>query len=752
MNNSSRNLEGWLFDIDDLGTEVALWIYLNDGRLVRVVDRFAVPVYVSGSERVLKSLVSEFERKKFVSTVRWTDKIEFWSGKTIRVLELSLCSSSILPEIRRIAASRDRDLEFFNCDIPAAQYYLYLNQLAPLCKIACEISDSDFLIRARPLQSPWDSVEDVPALRKIQMWGEHMRPLSSRSQILLRSKSAAAELRLSEPATAISRFNDFMERVDPDVIVSEFGDTRLIPALLLAARQSRTEISLDRDPAKVSRKIQTEGRSYFTYGRIVYKGSSYPLFGRWHIDARNSFIFGDTELDGLLELSRLARIPVQRMARTTPGSAMSSMQLYVAVNKGILVPWRKSEPEAFKTALELLTVDKGGLVYQPPIGALEDVAELDYSQMYPTIMVKHNVSPETVLCSCCKNQVVPEANYNICSKRDGLIPLTLKPLLERRTKYKKNIRESPDKMLVHRCNSYQAAIKWMLVSCFGYLGYKNARFGRIEAHESVTAFGREKLLQAKEIAESHGYSVLHAITDSLWIKLNGDPEETLGALCREISDATDIDMSLEGIYKWIVFLPSKVNSDRPVPACYYGVFSDGSIKYRGIACRRSDTPPYIKEVQLELLETVCKANNLNEAQMRAKDAQNLLGDYLDRIRRGEVDPKQLLISRTVTKVEDEYIVNTRAAKAARELRQAGVDTHPGQAVRYIIADAAEKSRIRTEESLDEDGSNPGTDLFGNRIPAYDVGEYVRLLKAAGDEILWPFKSGLQSAHSHEDAK
>jgi DNA polymerase II len=56
----------------------------------------------------------------------------------------------------------------------------------------------------------------------------------------------------------------------------------------------------------------------------------------------------------------------------------------------------------------------------------------------------------------------------------------------------------------------QTAIKWMLVSRFGYLGYKNARFGRIEAHEAVTAFGRGKLLRAKEMAERKGYRMLHA--------------------------------------------------------------------------------------------------------------------------------------------------------------------------------------------------------------------------------------------------
>ncbi len=75
-----------------------------------------------------------------------------------------------------------------------------------------------------------------------------------------------------------------------------------------------------------------------------------------------------------------------------------------------------------------------------------------------------------------------------------------------------------------RRNAYKArasAHKWLLVTCFGYLGYKNARFGRIEAHEAVTAYGREALLRAKEAAEDLGFTVLHMYVDGLWVKKDG---------------------------------------------------------------------------------------------------------------------------------------------------------------------------------------------------------------------------------------
>jgi len=76
-----------------------------------------------------------------------------------------------------------------------------------------------------------------------------------------------------------------------------------------------------------------------------------------------------------------------------------------------------------------------------------------------------------------------------------------------------------------------SAHKWLLVTCFGYLGYKNARFGRIEAHEAVTAYGRECLLRAKEAAEDLGGTVLHMYVDGLWVKKDGARTPRISGPC-----------------------------------------------------------------------------------------------------------------------------------------------------------------------------------------------------------------------------
>ena len=473
----TTRIDGWLFDIDELGSYVALWIYDSGGKLHRLTQEFRPPIYVSGAKDELKRLSTDLHRQGLISGGRWTVQREFWSGEETEVLQLNICDSSNLPRLRQLAATLDEKFSFNNIDIPTAQYYLYLSDLFPLCRLECVADEAGNVIEIAAKNSAYDIHHELPPISILKMRGERMQPLSSRSRILMEWKGETREIRLFDGEKAIHEFNSFVERADPDLILSERGDTVLFPTLLSLAKRERLNLRLDRERVKTERKIETEGRTYMTYGQVIYKGPSYPLFGRWHVDRKNSFAYHETELEGLLELARLGKMPVQRTARRSPGTAMTSVELDRAVKDGILVPWRKSEPERFKTALELLTVDKGGLTYMPKIGMFEGVAEIDYASMYPSLMVVHNVSPETVLCSCCENQAVPEAGYNICTKRRGLIPLCVGPLVERRRLLKERMRSTQDEKTRAIYDARRAAIKWMLVSAFGYMGFLSAGRG-----------------------------------------------------------------------------------------------------------------------------------------------------------------------------------------------------------------------------------------------------------------------------------
>ena len=71
-------------------------------------------------------------------------------------------------------------------------------------------------------------------------------------------------------------------------------------------------------------------------------------------------------------------------------------------------------------------------------------------------------------------------------------------------------------------------------------------------------------------------------------------------------------MTLEGTYHWIVILESKMKKGRPVATRYFGVFQDGTLKTRGLAHRRRDTPIYAREVQEEMLAILARARSVKE--------------------------------------------------------------------------------------------------------------------------------------------
>jgi DNA polymerase-2 len=554
----------------------------------------------------------------------------------------------------------------------------------------------------------------------------------------------------------LEEIGKFLRHFDPDVILSDDGDACLLPFFFSLGRKYKTSIPWDRELYPLQRQVNPKGRSYFSYGRTYYQAPAHLFLGRWHIDRRNSFIYGESGMEGIIELARLAKIPVQRMARTSPGTAITSMQLNRAFQDGILIPWRKGEPERFKTAWDLLVADKGGLVFQPKLGIFEDVAEIDFASMYPTIMAVHNISPETVLCGCCENHRVPEARYTICEKREGIVPKTLKPILTRRTWLKKMAKETECGMPLtppspHRgegkgegvdCeekrrniekrkevyNRKQTALKWMLVTCFGYLGYRNARFGRIEAHEAVTAFGREKLLQAKEICEEEGFELLHAITDSLWIRKRNLREEEVLELCQKISEATGITMSLEGVYRWMAFLPSKGNPESPVANRYFGLFKSGKIKARGLSFRRSDMPPLIREAQIRMLEVLAEAKNMDDYRSKIPKILDLLLEYSLMLKEGQAKKEDLVIGKTISQEPNAYKVDSLTALAAQQLEDFGIPIHPGEKVRYVVKDALSKDK----------GERVRPFPFVGPDDTYDVKKYLEMLVKATEEILIHF--------------
>ena len=241
---------------------------------------------------------------------------------------------------------------------------------------------------------------------------------------------------------------------------------------------------------------------------------------------------------------------------------------------------------------DLKAADRGGMMFQPVPGLYEEVHEIDFTSLYPSIIVAFNLSPETLADP----------------GRQGFLPLVLEPLLALRKETKARKATDPS------AAGIDSLLKWMLVTCFGYTGYKNAKFGRIEVHEKITGHSREILLRTKDIAEEMGFFVLHGIVDCLWVQ--GEPAARLK---EEVERETGLHTTLDS-YDWLVFLP--LADGFGAYNRYYGRLSDGSLKVRGIAARRGDTPAYVREMQermLDLLKGARDRAGLRECREEARE-------------------------------------------------------------------------------------------------------------------------------------
>jgi DNA polymerase-2 len=657
---------GWLLDLyPDLAGGISLWLLADDSRArLQLHMPFPATFYAAGDFPTLRR-AWRFLQGRDVTLARARRRDLFTGERDL--LAVTVPEPACIAGVFRELSAQFPGLDYYDADIPVSLRFTARTGVHLLGR--CQVREQTGQVsEIKVLDSPWE-IDPPPLPLRILCLSPDVDPAHRTPRRLrVRHDRAAYELALEPRRALLTGLRALLGRYDPDLILTDYGDTWLFPQLQIWCQESGLPLNPNRDP---QREVLTrKADSYFAYGQVIHRGAQAHLYGRWHIDRRNAMLFSEYALQGVLEQTRVTGIGVQEMARKSPGAGITAMQMLTALRTGVLVPVVKQQAEGRKSLAELIRADKGGLVYQPIIGLHRDVAEIDFASMYPSIMVRHNISPETTG----RTDAPP-----------GLVPQTLRPLLEKRLKLKELLRElDPRDCRVKPLKARAAALKWLLVVCFGYLGYKNARFGKIESHEAVTAISRELMLQAKEVAEDLGFEVLHMYVDSLFVRQEGLREaRDFAPLLQAIRDQTGIPIALEGVFRWVSFLPSRRDSRVPVPNRYLGVFQDGSVKYRGIEARRHDTPPWVSQTQLAVLNCLAQAGTLDEVSELLPEAQALIAQAKRDLRNGCVPPEHLLVTQKLSRAVSEYKTPSPSARAAAQLQALGKEVAPGQFVRFL---------------------------------------------------------------------
>jgi DNA polymerase elongation subunit (family B) len=737
-NHDDRRVRGWIFDVyPSAPRQMNVWIIAEDGQRLHFTDEFKPTVYVSDKENELNSLFCRFFSDSDIDSVRFVEKYAnpTDSGKS-KVLEVVLKDYRKSSFFVRGVLQSGRYLRYrvHNCDLRPSQVYLYERDLFPLAFV--EINVDECGLGYRLLDSVKNVDYSVPPL-KIVRFGLEV----AKKNRLMAFNAPLEEALLSwddldiivdsgKERDKLLQIAETIQRLDPDVILTRGGDSFVFSYLARRALVNNVlssfVLSRDGSPLVAENK---RGRSYFSYGRTFYRAPTRRLYGRVHIDECNIFILRESGIEGLIEVARSCRVPLHRAARSSIGTNMSSLQNYQALKDGFLVPRNKHVGEAFKSAYQLLVGDRGGFVYEPCMGIHEGVGEIDFSSMYPSLMEKYNISAETVLCGCCPDSGlrIPELGFNICEKRRGIVPKVLEFAVTKRLHYKRLVKETTDERLREIYDKRESALKWILVTCFGYLGYKNAKFGTVDGHIGVCAFGRDSLLTASYMAEDRGFKVIHGLVDSLWLKKEGASSDDYASLCEEISKKVDLPLDFAGAYRWIVFLPSKKHPNVPVLNRYYGVKEDGSIKIRGLEVRRRDTPKFVYDAQIEMIKTLACAHDSKGFVEKVPEALKVVKEYRRKLLDREVPIWDLIITKRLSKDLEKYTQKVSQVIAGEQLKKGGIEVPAGKIVQFLFTSAKNKRykrRVKAKELIEE-CTNP------------DINKYLLLLYSAASNILSP---------------
>jgi len=733
---SPDHVKGWILDAYPAGEgEIAVWVISETGKRIRLTDKFQPEIYVSAAQEELGRLISGLYNIQTIASWRFAYKYaQPTDTEKSRVLELTLKDCRRTRSLTRSILKMGDYLryELHNCDLKGDRAYFFSHDIFPLALVEVETENSG--LNYTLLDSVTSTDYAIPKLRimtlkvEIAKKGKIANFKDPISTIHVTQDQKETCIDSSDETDKLLQLVKIVKELDPDIIITQGGDSYLFPYLIQRAtiHNALEEFSLSRDKTPFPSKTHT-GRTFFSYGRTFYRAGTIRLYGRIHIDQSNTFILSEAGFDGLIEIARTCRVPLHTAARNSIGSSMSSLQFYRAVKDDVLIPRNKSIPEAFKTAYDLLVGDRGGFIFEPRVGAHNFVGEVDFSSMYPVLMANNNISAETVLCKCCPDSPlrIPELNYHICTKRTGIVPKTLRLVVNKRLFYKRMKGEATDPHLREVYDKRQMALKWILVTCFGYLGYRNAKFGTVDGHMGVCAFGREALLKAAHTAEKHGFEVVHGIVDSLWLKKQDATLEEYTTLCKTISAEAGVPITFEGRYKWIIFLPSKTHPRIGVLNRYCGVMENGKIKVRGLEVRRRDTPRFIFDAQTEMIKKLASANNTTELIKKIPEALEIVRNYRQKLLEGEVSIWDLIVTKRMSKNPKRYTQHVSQVIAAEQLIKEGAEIHAGNNIRFLFTHAEDKRHDRRVKAaqLIEKGVNS------------DVRKYLLLLYAAAANLL-----------------
>jgi DNA polymerase I len=412
-------------------------------------------------------------------------------------------------------------------------------------------------------------------------------------------------------------------------------------------------------------------------------------------DSRTALRITKEFLPLFVEISKLTSQTLYETTRNSTSQMVEDLLMKEAHLRGVIAPNKPKEPEIVERTQNPI---KGAFVKEPIAGLHEGIAVLDFASLYPSIIISHNISPDTLNCSheeCKKKNTSPDGTH-FCTKEKGLFPEILGRLLKQRLvlkkEYKRRKKEEgvDDKVLFAK----QWALKIILNSAYGYLGYARARWYSRECASAITAFARNYIQETIAKAEKDGFKVLYGDTDSNFLqmgkKTKHDVEEFTEKVNKELPEGMELE--IDGFYKRGIFVTKK---DGGAAKKKYALIDEkGNLKIVGFEYVRRDWCQIAKETQRKVIELVLKEGNPNAA---AKYVQGIIKE----LKEGKVPKKDLVIMTLLQRdIKDYDSIGPHVAAAEKAIKR-GKELGVGSMLSFIVTKGKDKASISDKAELEE---------------------------------------------------
>ena len=397
-----------------------------------------------------------------------------------------------------------------------------------------------------------------------------------------------------------------------------------------------------------------------------------------------------------VEISKLTSQTLFNTTRNSTSNMVEDLLLKKAHGRKIVAPNKPKEPEIREREANPI---KGAFVKEPTPGLHENIAVIDFASLYPSIIISHNISPETLNCEHeeCKKNKSPDGTW-FCKKKKGLFPEILGEMLKKRLEFKKKYKEAKkkgkdDKVLFAK----QWALKIVLNSAYGYLGYPRARWYSRECASATTSWARKYITETQKKAEETGFPVIYMDTDSCFLltqkKSRKDVDDFLKKINGELPETMEIE--LDDFYKRGIFVTKKEGG--AAKKRYALMDEKGNLKIVGFEYVRRDWCNIAKETQKKVIELVL---NRGEPEEAAKYVRRVIKN----LKSGKVKKEDLTIITVLKRKIEQYSSIGPHVAAAKKAMARGASIPVGSVLSYIVTGNGGKSisdRAELEEFVEE---------------------------------------------------